>query len=39
MAGDCAGKPYQYLKSAGQGQTAVLSAISYLDKKRIEEKN
>lgn len=24
---------------AGQGQTAVLSAISYLDKKRIEEKN
>ncbi|MCC3866983.1 NAD(P)/FAD-dependent oxidoreductase [Terrisporobacter mayombei] len=39
VAGDCAGKPYQYLKSAGQGQTAVLSAISYLDKKRIEEKN
>lgn len=38
-AGDCAGKPYQYLKSAGQGQTAVLSAISYLDKKRIEERN
>lgn len=39
VAGDCAGKPYQYLKSAGQGQTAVLSAISYLDKKRIEAKN
>lgn len=39
VAGDCAGKPYQYLKSAGQGQTAVLSAISYLDKKRIEVKN
>lgn len=39
VAGDCAGKPYQYLKSAGQGQTAVLSAISYLDKKRIEDKN
>ncbi|MEG1409113.1 MAG: NAD(P)/FAD-dependent oxidoreductase [Terrisporobacter sp.] len=35
VAGDCAGKPYQYLKSAGQGQIAVSSAISYLDKKRI----
>lgn len=39
VSGDCAGKPYQYLKSAGQGQTAVLNAISYIDKKRIEEKN
>ncbi|RDY27666.1 NAD(P)/FAD-dependent oxidoreductase [Romboutsia weinsteinii] len=38
VAGDCAGKPYQYLKSAGQGQIAVSSAISYLDKKRIREK-
>lgn len=38
VAGDCAGKPYQYLKSAGQGQTAVSSAISYLDKKRIKNK-
>lgn len=38
VAGDCAGKPYQYLKSAGQGQTAVSSAVSYLDKKRIQEK-
>lgn len=35
VAGDCAGKPYQYLKSAGQGQTAVSSAISYLDKQKI----
>lgn len=35
VAGDCAGKPYQYLKSAGQGQTAVSSAISYLDRQRI----
>ena len=34
-AGDCAGKPYQYLKSAGQGQMAVSSAISQLDKLRI----
>ena len=31
-AGDCVGKPYQYLKSAGQGQIAVSSAISHLDK-------
>lgn len=38
VAGDCAGKPYQYLKSAGQGQIAVSSAVSYLDKKRIKEK-
>ncbi len=37
VAGDCAGKPYQYLKSAGQGQIAVSSAISYLDKKRIKK--
>lgn len=34
-AGDCTGKPYQYLKSAGQGQMAVSSAISQLDKLRI----
>ncbi|WP_434307531.1 NAD(P)/FAD-dependent oxidoreductase [Clostridium botulinum] len=31
-AGDCTGKPYQYIKSAGEGQTAALSAVSYLDK-------
>lgn len=36
-AGDCAGKPYQYLKSAGQGQMAVSSAISQLDKLRIKQ--
>lgn len=29
-AGDIAGLPYQYIKSAGQGNTAVLSAVSYL---------
>ncbi|MEG2789760.1 MAG: NAD(P)/FAD-dependent oxidoreductase [Romboutsia sp.] len=34
-AGDCAGKPYQYLKSAGQGQMAVSSAVSQLDQLRI----
>jgi len=32
-AGDCAGKPYQYLKSAGEGQVAALSAVFYLDSK------
>jgi len=30
-AGDCTGKPYQYIKSAGEGQIAALSAVSYLD--------
>jgi len=33
-AGDCAGKPYQYLKSAGEGQVAALSAVTYLDTKK-----
>ena len=32
VAGDCAGKPYKYMKSAGEGQVAVNSAITYLDK-------
>ncbi|CEI72079.1 MULTISPECIES: NAD(P)/FAD-dependent oxidoreductase [Romboutsia] len=36
-AGDCAGKPYQYLKSSGEGQMAVSSAISHLDKLRINQ--
>ncbi|MDR0879206.1 MAG: NAD(P)/FAD-dependent oxidoreductase [Clostridioides sp.] len=30
-AGDCVGKPYSYIKSAGQGQIAALSAVEYLD--------
>ena len=30
-AGDCVGKPYQYIKSAGEGNIAALSAVSYLD--------
>lgn len=30
-AGDCTGKPYQYLKSAGEGQMAALNAVSYID--------
>ncbi|MGE5626879.1 MAG: NAD(P)/FAD-dependent oxidoreductase [Solirubrobacterales bacterium] len=33
-AGDCTGKPYQYLKSAGEGQVAALSAVTYLDTKK-----
>ncbi len=28
--GDIAGAPYQYIKSAGQGNTAALSAVNYL---------
>lgn len=31
-AGDCSGKPYQYIKAAGEGLVAALSAVSYLDK-------
>lgn len=30
-AGDIIGKPYQYIKSAGEGQVAALNAVSYLD--------
>ena len=30
-AGDIVGKPYQYIKSAGEGNVAALSAVSYLD--------
>lgn len=30
-AGDCIGKPYQYLKSMGEGQIAALNAVSYID--------
>lgn len=37
--GDCVGKPYQYLKAAGQGQVAALNAVSYLDKKKISNKS
>lgn len=32
--GDIAGRPYQYIKSAGQGNIAALSAVSFLDQKR-----
>ncbi|SHJ76387.1 thioredoxin reductase (NADPH) [Clostridium cavendishii DSM 21758] len=30
-AGDCVGRPYQYIKSAGEGVVAALSAVSYID--------
>lgn len=30
-AGDCAGKPHQVAKSVGEGQTAALNAVAYLD--------
>ena len=31
-AGDMVGMPYQYIKAAGEGNIAALSAVSYLDK-------
>jgi thioredoxin reductase (NADPH) len=31
-AGDCTGKPHQYMRAAGQGQTAALNAAAYLDR-------
>ena len=30
-AGDVIGKPYQYIKAAGEGNIAALSAVSYID--------
>jgi thioredoxin reductase (NADPH) len=35
--GDIAGKPYQYIKSAGEGNVAALSAVYWLDEKRRAE--
>ncbi|MBQ9593396.1 MAG: NAD(P)/FAD-dependent oxidoreductase [Lachnospiraceae bacterium] len=32
--GDIAGTPYQYIKAAGQGNVAALSAVSYVDMKK-----
>lgn len=31
-AGDVVGKPYQYIKAAGEGNIAALSAVNYIDK-------
>lgn len=33
-AGDCIGKPYQYIKAAGEGQIAALNAVLYIDSKK-----
>lgn len=32
VAGDCSGKPYKYVKSAGEGQIATFMAVEYLNK-------
>ena len=32
--GDIVGAPYQYIKAAGEGNVAALSAVSYLDQKK-----
>ena len=36
--GDIAGQPYQYIKSAGEGNVAALSAVAYLDRKKRAQK-
>ncbi len=36
-AGDAVGKPYQYIKAAGEGNIAALSAASYIDNKKRNE--
>lgn len=33
-AGDCTGRPYQYIRSAGQGLVAAHSAVEYIDKNK-----
>jgi thioredoxin reductase (NADPH) len=30
-AGDCVGKPYQYIKAAGEGLIAAQNAVAYID--------
>ncbi|MBR2570593.1 MAG: NAD(P)/FAD-dependent oxidoreductase [Clostridia bacterium] len=37
--GDIAGTPYQYIKAAGEGNVAALSAVAYLDKRRRKDDN
>lgn len=34
-AGDCIGRPYQFIKAAGEGLIAALSAVTYLDFNRV----
>ncbi|MBQ2047990.1 MAG: FAD-dependent oxidoreductase, partial [Schwartzia sp.] len=36
-AGDCAGKPFQLAKAAGEGNIAALSACAYIDSNKKEE--
>ncbi len=36
--GDVTGLPYQYIKAAGEGNVAALSAVAYIDRKRRGEK-
>lgn len=36
--GDISGEPYQYIKAAGEGNVAALSAVSYLVKKNLKKK-
>lgn len=38
-AGDIVGTPYQYIKSAGEGNIAALSAVSYIDELKRSLKN
>ncbi|MDO4633945.1 MAG: NAD(P)/FAD-dependent oxidoreductase [Eubacteriales bacterium] len=38
VCGDAAGKPYQYVKAAGQGNIAALSAVSYLAAQKAAQK-
>lgn len=33
-AGDCVGRPYQYIKAAGEGLIAAMSAVAYIDSKK-----
>ena len=37
-AGDIVGTPYQYIKSAGEGNIAALSAVSYIDELKRKDK-
>ena len=37
-AGDCTGRPYQYVKAAGEGNVAAHSAIEYLDEMESEDR-
>lgn len=37
--GDITGRPYQYIKAAGQGNVAALSAVAYLDSRKRNNKD